>query len=131
MVANDSVWTDRSTYQVGDTISVCVATNGGKVTLVMSGPYTLNINLGTLPAGSLCVPIGQAEQRDVGPWTVSMYVSSPYYPLLPGSGSGPSATTYFVVENSATPEFSSFVPVIVVALIGSVLVIRTARRKGI
>jgi hypothetical protein len=127
-VAQNSVWTDKTTYQVGDTISVCVATGGGKVTLVLSGPYILNVNLGDLPSGSSCFPIGQAEQRDVGSWTVAMYVSPAIYPMIPYTSS-PSATSYFYVVNNATPEFSNSSFIIVVTLLVSLLVFRIANPR--
>jgi hypothetical protein len=118
-VAADSVWTDKSTYQVGDTLTICISTNGGKIGLKLSGPYTINVNIGNMPSGTTCFPIETLEQRDIGQWTITMYVDVPIPAIvLPGS-----AQAYFTVVPSV-PEFAYPPLILAVALVGGFLSIR-------
>ncbi|MGB9022249.1 MAG: hypothetical protein WCC94_02305 [Candidatus Bathyarchaeia archaeon] len=117
---------DKSSYQVGDTLIVNVCTEGGKVTLTLSGPYTAYINLGDLAKGCYRIPLGETEQRDVGFWTITMSVDNPV-PLfqLPLSSNPPRVSfTVFAV-----PEFPIPALVMGIVLVGASFMVRFGIRK--
>jgi hypothetical protein len=72
-----TVTTSKPVYNVGDTIVVLWDASqipqGATAALTLQGPsgtYTFNLDYATLMSGSYTV--GQAEQKDVGPWTASL-----------------------------------------------------------
>jgi hypothetical protein len=128
--ATYSVSTDKSNYKVGDTLTVYVCTDGGKIGLSMSGPYTININLGDLSQGCYSFTLGQIEERDVGFWTITM-TNDPsvqfWQGFLAAHGSSPPSTSFTV--SSGVPEFPVPALVLGIALAGAFVIVRTGRRK--
>ncbi len=127
--ATYSVSTNQSSYRVGETITVNVCTDGGKVGLTLSGPYTINVNLGDLPQGCYSFQVGQAEQKDVGSWTIVMTNDSSisaWTSFLAAHGSNP-PNAYFTVF-SGVPEFSFPAMVLGIALAGSLIMTKSRRR---
>jgi hypothetical protein len=123
-----SLSTDRGSYQVGDSITVYFCTDGGKIGLTGQGPYTMNFNLGDLPQGCYNFPLGQAEQQDIGYWTLIMTMDTPV-PLFPSLN--PPQTHFTVVGSPNVPEFPIPVVVLAIILIGSSIVIKAAARKPV
>jgi hypothetical protein len=128
--ATYSVSTDKSNYKVGDTLTVYVCTDGGKIGLSMSGPYTININLGDLPQSCYSFSLGQIEERDVGFWTITM-TNDPsvsfWQSFLMANGSKPPSTSFTV--SSGVPEFPVPALVLGIALVGAFVIVKTGRRK--
>lgn len=127
--ADYSLSTDKGSYQVGDTLIVYVCTEGGKVTLTLTGPYTMNFNLGDLATGCYRIPLGEAEQRDVGSWTITMSMDSPvsaFHAYLESHGTPPTAT--FTVL-SPVPEFPIPVLVMGVVFVGASFMVRFGIRQ--
>jgi hypothetical protein len=125
--ASYTLSTDKSTYQVGESITVYLCTDGGKVGLTASGPYTMNFNLGDLPQGCYNFQLGQAEQQDVGYWNLVMTMDTPV-PFFPALNP---PQTHFTVMASNVPEFSIPVLVLVIVLVGSLIMTKlgTGRRR--
>jgi hypothetical protein len=120
------VSTDKSTYRIGEPITVYVRTDGGRLALVLEGPYTINVPLGDFPKGSYTFTIGETEARDVGSWTVTLRVETcAGYCLGYDSSNPPKAYFQVIAEN--VPEFpmpGTILPVLAVALVGTTILAR-------
>ncbi len=121
------VYANKSSYQVGDKVIVYFATNGGRLSLTLEGPYRKNMNLGDVPAGGYSLTIGQAEPRDVGSWKMTLTVEvCGNSCMLYGSGSGPfSTSSYFNVLSNPVPEFSA--PILILGIMVAFTTLMTKR----
>ncbi len=123
-----SISTNKSYYNVGDTITVNVCTEGGRIGVTMSGPYTINVNLGDLSAGCYSFTLGQAEQKDVGSWTVVMTNDSSVPSgrwQMSYAANPPKA--YFTVS-PGVPEFPLPAVTLGIALAGLLIITKSRKR---
>jgi hypothetical protein len=129
--AEYSVFVEKSTYRIGEDLSVCIKTEGGRITLVFTGHYTLNMNLGDLPKGSYCFQVGTIEPQDVGSWTVILTVESlPFWGETTGNLQQNQPKAYFRVLPEIVPEFPDFgtLPIVLaVVLIAALVLLKRSR----